>query len=168
MAFGITAISQDAIAALGTPTTFAQVTGLNLTSAIGASQVDPDVIPVGQVLNTAVNAVGITAGGIHLPIGNPMFTSTGTVSFTISGSVQLTGNAITATLGNGTASIDIDANVTGINMNLTLDSVEAKLNTPGDAQSLPLTVSVGTVGSLAWSEVSTDVTNTWVEVDIAA
>ena len=57
---------------------------------------------------------------------------------------------------------------TGLNTTLALNSVTVELNTPVDVTGQNMTLNVGTVGSIAWSEVDTTVSNVWVEVDIAA
>ena len=51
---------------------------------------------------------------------------------------------------------------------MALNSVTVALNTPVDVTGFNMPLNVGTVGSIAWSEVDTTVSNVWVEVDIAA
>ena len=53
-------------------------------------------------------------------------------------------------------------------MNVSLNNVAVEVDTPVDITGQNMTLNVGTVGSIAWSEVDTTVSNVWVEVDIAA
>jgi hypothetical protein len=233
MGLGITAIAQDAIAALGTPTTFANVTGLGLTAnagnithtatgsvnvngqvittATGQLQVDPDVIVTGQQMTTNIGPYAVIADGTHIitqglnvttNVGTPdvkidvtasatgqnMNVSTGTVDavnsillnslnintsvggldFVITGSVQTTGSQMTLALGEEEAIIDVSVTASNFALSTSLNNVSVALNTPVDLTALPMTLNGGTVGSIAWSEVNTTTTNTWVEVDIAA
>ena len=233
---GITAISQDAIAALGTPTTFAPVSSVNLTTSIGTLsfighanitltgvqaqtqtgflQSDPDVIPVGQQLNTVIGPYSIQADGTAVILsgaGDELETSTGTVSFSISGSTQTTGSSasisigtvdvvsavnptgvqanttvnnvqqVTGTaviqltgvssavnLGEETVVIDNTPTITGNQISTTLGSVTLKLNTPVNLTGIQMSSVIRTPSTLAWSDVDINVTNTWIEVDIAA
>ena len=120
---GITAISQDAIAALGTPTTFAVVNGLQLNTSIGNLsfqitgstllssqnisantgnlQVDPDVIATGQPMQVNIGPYSIKgdALGVILQGENEMNVSTGALSFTITGSTILPSQNTTVAIG---------------------------------------------------------------------
>ena len=53
-------------------------------------------------------------------------------------------------------------------MTTALNSVTVDLNTPVDVTGQQLTISEGNTGTIAWSNVDPGVSNTWVEVDIAA
>lgn len=142
---GITAIAQDAIAALGTPTTFVQVNGLsttssvgnvsfsitgsvqlntnNITTTLGGIQVDPDVIAGSQLLNTQIGPYSVQGDALAVILQgeNDLETSTGTVSLTIDGTVSLTGNNITTAT--GTADAIFAVNPTGVQANTSVGDV---------------------------------------------
>ena len=244
---GITAIAQDAIAALGTPTTFVAVNSLsmtttagnvsfnitgsvqlntnNITTTLGGIQVDPDVIAGSQLLNTQIGPYSVKGDALAVILQgeNELETSVGNLSLTISGStslsslnttmntgsvdvisavdpvgvsantivgtntsvigtavVQVSGNNLTASLGNGTAVIDMSVSVGGLStLNTSQNSVTVDLNTPVDLTTNQITASLGNVGTVGWSDVNQNVsnswtnvnqnvTNVWTEVDIAA
>ena len=124
---GITAIAQDAIAALGTPTTFVQVNGLstttnvgnvsfnitgsvqlntnNITTTLGGIQVDPDVIAGSQLLNTQIGPYSVQGDALAVILQgeNEIQTSVGNLSFTISGSTSL--SSLNTTMNVGTVDV---------------------------------------------------------------
>ena len=234
---GITAIAQSPIASLGgtnasvavtgielttalgavTITTVQnptiQVTGVNASTTLGAIQVDPDVIATGQDLTISIGPYSIQADatGVILQGENELETSVGSLSLTGDANVSLTGatattavgdadatftvnvtgvemtatagtlamtgdanvtlttNLLTISDGEETVSIDVTVAVTGLTtMTTALNSVTVDLNTPVDVTGQQLTISEGNTGTIAWSNVDPGVTNTWVEVDIAA
>jgi hypothetical protein len=230
---GITAIAQDAIAALGTPTTFVAVNGLsttatagnvsfnitgsvqlntnNITTTLGGIQVDPDVIAGSQLLNTQIGPYSVKGDALAVILQgeNELETSTGTVSLTIDGIVSATGNNITTAagtvdtifavnpvgvsvntivgtntsvigtavlqvsgnpmtldLGNETAVVDVSVSVSSLStLNVSQNSVTVNLNTPVDLTSNPMTASLGNVGTVGWSDVNQNVSNTWTNVN---
>jgi hypothetical protein len=230
---GITAIAQDAIAALGTPTTFVAVNGLsmtatagnvslsitgsvqlntnNITTTLGGIQVDPDVIAGSQLLNTQIGPYSVKGDALAVILQgeNELETSTGTVSLTIDGIVSATGNNITTAagtvdtifavnpvgvsvntivgtntsvigtavlqvsgnpmtldLGNETAVVDVSVSVSSLStLNVSQNSVTVDLNTPVDLTSNPMTASLGNVGTVGWSDVNQNVSNTWTNVN---
>jgi hypothetical protein len=83
--------------------------------------------------------------------------------------VQLSGQPITATLGEEDAVIDVSVSVGGLStINTSINSVTTKLKTPVDLTGQNLTIATRTPSTVAWSDVNQNVTNLWVEVDIAA
>lgn len=142
---GITAIAQDAIAALGTPTTFVAVNGLsttatagnvsfnitgsvqlntnNITTTLGGIQVDPDVIAGSQLLNTQIGPYSVKGDALAVILQgeNDLQTSTGTVSLSIDGTVSLTGNNITTAA--GTADAIFAVNPSGVQANTSVGDV---------------------------------------------
>lgn len=230
---GITAIAQDAIAALGTPTTFVAVNGLsttatagnlsfnitgsvqlntnNITTTLGGIQVDPDVIAGSQLLNTQIGPYSVKGDALAVILQgeNELETSVGNLSLTISGStalsslnttmnvgavdvisainpsgveadvtvgtntqvvgtavVQVSGNPMTLNLGNETAVVDVSVSVSSLStLNVSQNSVSIDLNTPVDLTSNPMTASLGNVGTVGWSDVNQNVSNTWTNVN---
>ena len=53
-------------------------------------------------------------------------------------------------------------------MTTAINSVTVEAKTPVDLTGFAMTLSEGTPGSVAWSDVDPNVSNTWTEVDIAA
>ena len=236
---GITAIAQSPIASLGGTNASVAVSGIELTTAVGAVtitatqnptielttnllntqlgeiQVDPDVIATGQELSFVIGSYSVQADATTTIVAGPekeLETSVGTISITADGLAEPSGidltsavgqadavftvavsgidlNSETGTIGpiTGTAnvsattnlltisdqavdvSIDVTASITGLTtMTTALNSVTVDLNTPVDITGQQLTISEGNTGTIAWSNVDPGVSNTWVEVDIAA
>ena len=125
----------------------APLTGASMTSAVG----DADA-----TFTVAVSGIDLT-------------TSTGTLAATGDANVDVTTNLLTISDGEENVSIDVTVAVTGlITMTTALNSVTVDLNTPVDVTGQQLTISEGNTGTIAWSNVDPGVSNTWVEVDIAA
>lgn len=125
----------------------APLTGAAMTSAVG----DADA-----TFTVAVSGIDLT-------------TSTGTLAATGDANVDVTTNLLTISDGEENVSIDVTVAVTGlITMTTALNSVTVDLNTPVDVTGQQLTISEGNTGTIAWSNVDPGVSNTWVEVDIAA
>ncbi len=82
--------------------------------------------------------------------------------------ISLTTNLLTISDGEEDVSIDVTASVSGFNLTTAINSVTVDLNTPVDLTGQQLTISEGNTGTIAWSNVDPDVSNVWVEVDIAA
>ena len=139
MGLGIVAIAQDAIAALGTPTTFVQVTGQQLTAAAGTItqintgsvqltgvqatantgqiQVDPDIEVTGLGMTTSIGPFSIRADVVTEVVqGETISVSTGTLSITSSPIVSL--NGINMNVSTGTVDAVIVADTTTNNMNM--------------------------------------------------
>ena len=235
---GITAIAQSPIASLGGTNASVAVSGIELTTAVGAVtitatqnptielttnllntqlgeiQVDPDVIATGQELSfvigtysvqadatttivagpekeleTSVGTISITADGLAEPSGidltsavgqaDAVFTgavsciglsaTSGTLAATGDANVDVTTNLLTISDQAVDVSIDVTASITGLTtMTTAINSVTVDLNTPVDITGQQLTISEGNTGTIAWSNVDPGVSNTWVEVDIAA
>ena len=114
MALGITAIDQDAIASLGTPTTVVSLTGLQVTAnagtitqtnsgsvqltgvqapmVTGQIQVDPDIELTGIQMTTSIGPFSIKADVVTEVVqGETLSVSTGTLSITSSPVVELSG-----------------------------------------------------------------------------
>ena len=120
----------------------------NTTVAIGQFEVISAVNPSG-VEATIIN------GGVSQVTGTAV--------------VQLSGQPITASLGEEDAVIDVSVSVGGLStINTSINSVTTKLNTPVDLTGQNLTIATRTPSTVAWSDVNQNVTNLWVEVDIAA
>ena len=125
----------------------APLTGASMTSAVG----DADA-----TFTVAVSGIDLT-------------TSTGTLAATGDANVDVTTNLLTISDGEENVSIDVTVAVTGLTtMTTALNSVTVDLNTPVDVTGQQLTISEGNTGTIAWSNVDPGVSNTWVEVDIAA
>lgn len=125
----------------------APLTGAAMTSAVG----DADA-----TFTVAVSGIDLT-------------TSTGTLAATGDANVDVTTNLLTISDGEENVSIDVTVAVTGLTtMTTALNSVTVDLNTPVDVTGQQLTISEGNTGTIAWSNVDPGVSNTWVEVDIAA
>ena len=125
----------------------APLTGAAMTSAVG----DADA-----TFTVAVSGIDLT-------------TSTGTLAATGDANVDVTTNLLTISDGEESVSIDVTVAVTGLTtMTTALNSVTVDLNTPVDVTGQQLTISEGNTGTIAWSNVDPGVSNTWVEVDIAA
>ena len=125
----------------------APLTGAAMTSAVG----DADA-----TFTVAVSGIDLT-------------TSTGTLAATGDANVDVTTNLLTISDGEESVSIDVTVAVTGLTtMTTALNSVTVDLNTPVDVTGQQLTISQGNTGTIAWSNVDPGVSNTWVEVDIAA
>ena len=125
----------------------APLTGSAMTSAVG----DADA-----TFTVAVSGIDLT-------------TSTGTLAATGDANVDVTTNLLTISDGEESVSIDVTVAVTGLTtMTTAINSVTVDLNTPVDVTGQQLTISQGNTGTIAWSNVDPGVSNTWVEVDIAA
>jgi len=168
-------------------------TGQDLTFNIGPYSIQADatgVILQGEnELETSVGTLSVTADGLATPSGvtattavgtaDAVFTvdvsgvdltaSAGTLSMTGDANVSVTTNLLTISDGEESVSIDVTVAVTGLTtMTTAINSVTVDLNTPVDVTGQQLTISEGNTGTIAWSNVDPGVSNTWVEVDIAA
>ena len=206
-----TAVGAVTITAIQNPTI--QLTGVAATTTLGAIQVDPDVIATGQDLTvrigpysiqadatgvilqgeneletavgtssvaadanvsptgvTATTAVGDVDATFTVDVtGIEMTATAGTLAMTGDANVDVTTNLLTISDGEESVVIDVTATVTGLTtMTTALNSVTVDLNTPVDITGQQLTISEGNTGTIAWSNVDPGVSNTWVEVDIAA
>ena len=125
----------------------APLTGAAMTSAVGDAE---------ATFTVAVSGIDLT-------------TSTGTLAATGDANVDVTTNLLTISDGEESVSIDVTVAVTGLTtMTTAINSVTVDLNTPVDVTGQQLTISQGNTGTIAWSNVDPGVSNTWVEVDIAA
>jgi len=144
---GITAIAQSPIASLGGTNAFAEVTGINLTTAVGSVsitaiqnptiqltgvtasttlggiQVDPDVIATGQALTTNIGPYSIVADAtaVVLQGENTLETSVGTLSVTADG--LATPSGVTATTAVGQADGVFTVPLSGIDITTTAGSL---------------------------------------------
>ena len=135
--------------------------------------------PVGNAI------VSVTGSQLGLSLGTYSVSADGNISvivtehdlvmtvgalqgITADANVSVTGTLITASLGNETIDVNTPVDVTGISMSA---SVGAATAVPGQTivlTGMQLTGSVGTPLITAWSDVNLEVSNTWVEVDLAA
>ena len=171
----VIATGQDLTVRIGPYSIQADATGVilqgenELETAVGNVTLDiaVDAPLTGSAMTSAVGDVDATftvaVSGIDLT------TSTGTLAATGDANVDVTTNLLTISDGEETVSIDVTATVTGLaTMTTALNSVTVDLNTPVDVTGQQLTISEGNTGTIAWSNVDPGVSNTWVEVDIAA
>ena len=171
----VIATGQDLTVRIGPYSIQADATGVilqgenELETAVGNVTLDiaVDAPLTGSAMTSAVGDVDATftvaVSGIDLT------TSTGTLAATGDANVDVTTNLLTISDGEETVSIDVTATVTGLaTMTTALNSVTVDLNTPVDITGQQLTISEGNTGTIAWSNVDPGVSNTWVEVDIAA
>jgi len=171
----VIATGQDLTVRIGPYSIQADATGVilqgenELETAVGNVTLDiaVDAPLTGAVMTSAVGDVDATftvaVSGIDLT------TSTGTLAATGDANVDVTTNLLTISDGEETVSIDVTVSVTGLTtMTTALNSVTVDLNTPVDITGQQLTISEGNTGTIAWSNVDPGVSNTWVEVDIAA
>jgi hypothetical protein len=100
--------------------------------------------------------------------GIDLTASAGTLSMTGDANVSATTNLLTISDDSVDISIDVTASVTGLNLTTAINSVTVELNTPADVTGQQLSISEGNIGTIAWSNVDPNVSNVWVEVDIAA
>ena len=167
-------------------------TGQNLTMNIGPYSIQADatgVILQGEnELETSVGTLSVTADGLATPTGVTATTAVGTadatftvdvtgvsltasagaLSMTGDANISLTTNLLTISDGEEDVSIDVTASVSGFNLTTAINSVTVDLDTPVDLTGQQLTISEGNTGTIAWSNVDPNVSNVWVEVDIAA
>jgi len=169
------------------------VTGEQLTTVIGPYSVQADAtttIIAGseKELETSVGTVTLISA-VDAPVtGTPMTSAVGDVDATftvlvsgidmtatpgdldISGTatVSLSTNLLTISDSSPTVIIDVTVEPTGINLTTALNSTTVALNTPVDLTGFAMTITEGTPGTVAWSDVDPNVSNTWTEVDIAA
>ena len=164
MGLGITAIAQDAIAALGTPTTFANVTGLGITAnagnithtstgsvnlngvvittATGQLQVDPDVIATGQQMTTNIGPYSIIADATHEIVqGVNVTTSVGTPDVQIDVSVSTTGQNMNVSTGTVDAVNSILLN--SLNINTSVGGLDFVITGSVQLTGSPMTVTLG-------------------------
>ena len=171
----VIATGQDLTVRIGPYSIQADATGVilqgenELETAVGNVSLDiaVDAPLTGAAMTSAVGDVDATftvaVSGIDLT------TSTGTLAATGDANVDVTTNLLTISDGEESVSIDVTATVTGLTtMTTALNSVTVDLNTPVDVTGQQLTISEGNTGTIAWSNVDPGVSNTWVEVDIAA
>ena len=171
----VIATGQDLTVRIGPYSIQADATGVilqgenELETAVGNVTLDiaVDAPLTGSAMTSAVGDVDAT-----FPVavsGIDLTTSTGTLAATGDANVDVTTNLLTISDGEETVSIDVTATVTGLaTMTTSLNSVTVDLNTPVDVTGQQLTISEGNTGTIAWSNVDPGVSNTWVEVDIAA
>jgi hypothetical protein len=81
--------------------------------------------------------------------------------------VTLTGNALTANLGTAALTADVDVSTTGQAMTMQEGTATAD-DASAEITGLSLSMSLGTVKNIMWSEVNTGITQPWTEVDTAA
>ena len=139
-----------------------------LQTAVGSVTLDitVDAPLTGAAMTTAVGTADATftvnVTGIDLTA------SAGTLSMTGDANVSATTNLLTISDDSVDISIDVTTSVTGFNLTTAINSVTVELNTPADVTGQQLSISEGNIGTIAWSNVDPDVSNVWVEVDIAA
>ena len=171
----VIATGQDLTVRIGPYSVQADATGVilqgenELETAVGNVTLDiaVDAALTGAAMTSAVGDADATftvaVSGIDLT------TSTGTLAATGDANVDVTTNLLTISDGEESVVIDVTVAVTGLTtMTTALNSVTVDLNTPVDVTGQQLTISEGNTGTIAWSNVDPGVSNTWVEVDIAA
>ena len=170
------------------------LTGEQLTTVIGPYSVQADAtttIIAGseKELETSVGTLSITVDALVTPSGvsatsavgqidgvftvlvsgNELNSVTGTIGpITGTATLSLTTNLLTISDGTATAIIDVTVEPSGIPLASAMNSVTVDLNTPVDLTGFAMDLNQGNVGTVAWSDVDPNVSNTWVDVDIAA
>ena len=109
-----TAVGAVTITAIQNPTI--QLTGVTATTTLGAIQVDPDVIATGQDLTVRIGPYSIQADatGVILQGENELETAVGNVTLDIAVDAPLTGAAMTSAVGDADATFTVA--VSGIDL----------------------------------------------------
>ena len=140
-----------------------------LETSVGTLSITGDalVTPSGV---SATSAVGQVDGVFTVLVsGNELNSVTGTIGpITGTATLSLTTNLLTISDGTATAIIDVTVEPSGIPLASAMNSVTVELNTPVDLTGFAMDITQGNVGTVAWSDVDPNVSNTWVDVDIAA
>ena len=145
-----TAVGAVSVTAIQNPTI--QPTGVTATTTLGAIQVDPDVIATGQDLTVRIGPYSIQADatGVILQGENELETAVGNVTLDIAVDAPLTGAAMTSAVGDADATFTVA--VTGLTtLTTALNAVTVDLTTPVDVTGQQLTISEGNTGTIAWS-----------------
>ena len=112
-----------------------------------------------------------TANGSSLVIANPtgqaLTSNLGSVSITANADVGITGQELTATEGTLTLDANTLVDLTGQAMTMQEGTATAD-DASAEITGLSLSMSLGTVKNIMWSEVNTGITQPWTEVDTAA
>ena len=112
-------------------------------AATGSTNIN--VAITGQALSITEGNLNLDANTIASPTGQLLTATEGTLTLDANTLVDLTGQAMTMQEGTATAD-DASAEITGLSMSMSL----------------------GTVKNIMWSEVNTGTTQPWTEVDTAA
>jgi hypothetical protein len=122
------------------------LSGLTMTSALGAVQQANVGEATGIALTPAIGSSSITADA----------------------NVTLTGLSSTLSFGSFSATPSQEVALTGLSLSLTLGNAADVVSTPILVNGFNLTSSLGTTAITGWAEVNRGSTSTWAEVDKAA
>ena len=142
---------------------------LVLTSNDGTAVGDANTLVdiTGEALSANLGTVSITANSNVSVTGQEMTMQENAPDVVGDANVTLTGQAMTAALASVTAIADVDVSTTGQAMTMQEGTATAD-DASAEITGLSMSMSLGTVKNIMWSEVNTGTIQPWTEVDTAA
>jgi hypothetical protein len=121
----------------------------------------------GEALSANIGTVSITANSDVAVTGEAMTVNDGTAGVVIDVDVSLSGEAVTASL--GTAVLDANSLVDVTGQELTIQEGTATADdASAEVTGIAMSMSLGTIKTVVWTEVNTGTVQPWTEVDTAA
>jgi hypothetical protein len=121
----------------------------------------------GEALSANLGTVSITANSDVAVTGEAMTVNDGTAGVVIDVDVSLSGEAVTASL--GTAVLDANSLVDVTGQELTIQEGTATADdASAEVTGIAMSMSLGTIKTVVWTEVNTGTVQPWTEVDTAA